>query len=183
LGPALASLTLKVDAARDELNYDTVAAAAMLADVKGDIQAALGDIRRLVYELRPPALDDLGLVASLHLLAERYRGGGLAIACDLPEHLPLLPAAVEVAVYRICAEALTNVVRHAGARTCRIQLVVAKRLELAIDDDGCGIQAAMRAGVGLVSMRERAAELGGACQIQSSPGEGTAVRVWLPLPQ
>jgi signal transduction histidine kinase len=181
LGPALASLTLKVDAARDELSYDAASAAAMLDGVKGDIQAAVSDIRRLVYELRPPALDDLGLVASLRLLVERYRGTNLTIACDLPERLPSLPAAVEVAVYRISAEALTNVVRHATARTCGVRLTVAERVELTISDDGCGLPPDAAAGVGLISMRERAAELGGDCVIASAPGAGTTVRVWLPL--
>jgi len=182
LGPALASLTLKVDAARDELNYDASSAAEMLTGVKGDIQAAVSDIRRLVYDLRPPALDDLGLAASLCLLAERYQSANLTITCELPERLPALPAAVEVAIYRITAEALTNVVRHAGARTCRVRLVVAERVELTISDDGRGLPADAVAGVGLISMRERAAELGGECAITSGAGEGTSVRVWLPLP-
>jgi len=181
LGPVLASLTLKLDAARDELEYDSASASAMLVDIKGDIQAALADIRRLVYELRPPALDDLGLAASLRLLAERYRGANLAITCDLPERLPPLPAAVEVAVYRITAEALTNVVRHAGARTCRVRLVVSDRVELEIVDDGCGLPPEIEAGVGLVSLRERAAELGGECRITATTGAGTQVRVRLPL--
>jgi signal transduction histidine kinase len=127
LGPVLASLTLKVDAARDELAYDAAAAAEMLTGLKGDIQAAVGDVRRLAYDLRPPALDDLGLAASLCLLAERYQSSGLAITCDLPADLPPLPAAVEVAIYRITGEALTNVVRHAGARTWTVRLAVAAR--------------------------------------------------------
>jgi signal transduction histidine kinase len=182
LGPALASLTLKVDAARDELAYDTAAAAAMLEEAKGDIQAAMGDIRRLVYELRPPALDDLGLTVSLRLLAERYQGAHLAITCELPQQLPPLPAAVEVAIYRITAEAITNVVRHAGARTCTVRLSVVERVDLAIADDGRGMPDGATPGVGLISMRERAAELGGACRISSSPGEGMTIHVWLPLP-
>jgi signal transduction histidine kinase len=181
LGPALASLTLKIDATRDELNYDTASAAAMLAAVKGDIQAAIADIRRLVYDLRPPALDDLGLVASIRLLAERYQGADLTIVCQLPERLPALPAAVEVAVYRITAEALTNVVRHAGARVCIVKLAVGERVELEISDNGRGIVADRGEGVGLISMRERAAELGGECVIVSTPGESTTVQVWLPL--
>ncbi len=188
LGPVLASLTLKVDAARDELAYDTAAAAEMLAGLKGDLQAAVEDVRRLAYDLRPPALDDLGLAASLCLLAERYQSGSLAITCDLPEHLPPLPAAVEVAIYRITGEALTNVVRHAGARTCRVRLAVTDRVELTISDDGRGLSADAVAGVGLLSIRERAAELGGECTVTSAtggsaqpPGEGTTVRVWLPL--
>lgn len=182
LGPALASLTLKVDAARDELSYDAASASAMLADVKSDIRIAVADIRRLVYDLRPPALDDLGLAASLCMLAERYQNTDLSIICDLPERLPALPAAVEVAVYRITAEALTNVVRHAGARACRVRLRTAERVELEISDDGRGLPADAIAGVGLISMRERAAELGGECAITAGVGTGTTVRVRLPLP-
>ncbi len=181
LGPALASLTLKVDAAHDELDYDVAAAAAMLRDVKGDIQAALGDIRRVVYELRPPALDDLGLAASLRLLAERYAGPNLAVACDMPPSLPPLPAAVEVATYRISAEALTNIVRHSAASNCRLTLHLADQLHLEIDDNGRGLPAGTPLGVGLLSMRERAAELGGTCRIDSIPGGGTKISVRLPL--
>ena len=182
LGPALASLTLKVDTARDELIYDTQSASEMLVGLKGDIQAAISDIRRLVYDLRPPALDDLGLAASLCLLAERSQSAGLTIACNLPDRLPALPAAVEVAIYRITAEALTNVVRHSGARACRVRLTVGSQVELEISDDGRGAPPDVAAGVGWISMRERAAELGGECTITSAPGEGTSVRVWLPLP-
>jgi signal transduction histidine kinase len=182
LGPALASMTLKVDAARDELNYDAGSATTMLGELKSDIQAAVADIRRLVYDLRPPALDDLGLATSLCLLAERYQNTELTITCDLPERLPALPAAVEVAVYRITAEALTNVVRHAGARACRVRLAVAQRVDLEISDDGRGVPAEAVAGVGLISMRERAAELGGGCTVTSTPGRGTTIHVWLPLP-
>ena len=182
LGPALASLTLKVDAARDELGYDTQSASVMLNGLKGDIQAAISDIRRLVYDLRPPALDDLGLAASLRLLAERYQNADLTITCDLPESTPALPAAVEVAIYRITAEALTNVVRHAGARACRVRLTVGSQVELEISDDGRGLPPDAAAGVGRISMRERAAELGGECTVTAAPGAGTTVRVWLPLP-
>ncbi len=181
LGPALASLTLKVDAARDELDYDLGSAAAMLDALKHDIQEAVSDIRRLVYGLRPPALDDLGLAASLRLLAERRQSAELAVACDLPERLPALPAAVEVALYRITAEALTNVVRYAGARTCRVRLAVGSQLELEISDDGRGAGPDAAAGVGWLSMRERAAELGGTCTIASLSGQGTTIKVRLPL--
>ena len=181
LGPVLASLTLKVDAARDELAYDAAAAAEMLAGLKRDLQAAVEDVRRLAYDLRPPALDDLGLAASLCLLAERYQSSSLAITCDLPADLPPLPAAIEVAIYRITGEALTNVVRHAGARTCTVRLAVTDRVELTINDDGRGLPADAAAGVGLLSMRERAAELGGECALISTPRTGTTLRVWLPL--
>ncbi len=182
LGPALASLTLKVDAARDELDYDTGSASEMLVGLKGDIQAAISDIRRLVYDLRPPALDDLGLAASLCLLAERSRSADLAITCELSDRLPALPAAVEVAIYRITAEALTNIVRHAGAHRGWVRLTVGEKVELEISDDGRGAPHDSAAGVGRVSMRERAAELGGECTVTSKVGEGTTVWVWLPLP-
>jgi signal transduction histidine kinase len=153
----------------------------MLASLKRDLQAAVEDVRRLAYDLRPPALDDLGLAASLCLLAERYQSSSLAITCDLPADLPPLPAAVEVAIYRITGEALTNVVRHAGARTCTVRLAVTDRVELTINDDGRGLPADAAAGVGLLSMRERAAELGGECALISTPRAGTTLRVWLPL--
>ena len=184
LGPALASLTLKVDAARDELDYDVPAAAAMLAALKGDIQAAVADIRRLVYDLRPPALDDLGLATALRMQASHYQSQNLTITVDAPEQLPPLPAAVEVALYRVAAEAMTNVVRHAHSQSCLVRLTVAAdRVDLDIIDDGRGLAPSMPAGVGLVSMRERAAELGGECLITSTPGQGTRVHLWLPLPQ
>jgi signal transduction histidine kinase len=175
-------LTLKTDAVRDELAYDVPAAAAMLADLKGDIQAAVGDIRRLVYDLRPPALDDLGLATALRMQASHYDRSTLAITVETPDSLPPLPAAVDVALYRIAGEALTNVVRHAGARACLIRLTVpGDRVELEMVDDGRGLPNPVSAGVGLLSMRERAAELGGECMVTSTPGSGTRVRVWLPL--
>jgi signal transduction histidine kinase len=183
LGPALASLTLKVDAARDELDYDVPAAGAMLVALKNDIQAAVVDIRRLVYDLRPPALDDLGLVTALRMQAAHYQSQNLTITVEAPEHLPSLPAAVEVALYRIAAEAMTNVVRHAQSQTCLLRLLVdTQRVEMEISDAGCGLAPHAPAGVGLISMRERAAELGGECMISSAPGQGTRVHIWLPLP-
>ncbi len=181
LGPALASLTLKTDAAHDELAYDVPAAATMLVDLKGDIQAAVADIRRLVYDLRPPALDDLGLVTSLRMQASHHESRGLAITVDAPDSVPALPAAVEVALYRIAGEALTNVVRHANAHTCLVRLALGgDRVELEIVDDGRGLPVPIVSGVGLVSMRERATELGGTCTLTSGPGQGTCVHVQLP---
>jgi signal transduction histidine kinase len=93
-----------------------------------------------------------------------------------------LPAAVEVAAYRVVAEALTNVARHAQARTCRITVDRQRSLVLQILDDGVGIASPAPRGVGLDSMRERAAELGGECVITEAVPHGTAIRVSLPLP-
>ncbi|HEX9439339.1 MAG TPA: GAF domain-containing sensor histidine kinase, partial [Roseiflexaceae bacterium] len=181
LGPALASLTLQIDAAREELVADSAAADAMLVELKADVQAAIADIRQLVYGLRPPALDELGLVAALRTQVARYSRPELTITLAAPDDLPQLPAAVEVAIYRIVLEALTNVVRHAQARTCAIRLTLGERLELEIRDDGRGLPEHAQPGVGLHAIRERAAELGGSCTIESVPGMGTCVRAVLPV--
>ena len=102
---------------------------------------------------------------------------------EAPERLPGLPAAVEVAAYLIATEALTNVVRHAHARTCTLRLACNGALELEVRDDGRGLPDQPRAGVGLTSMRERAAELGGTCTVEAVAGGGTLVRAHLPLPE
>ena len=185
LGPALAAQTLKVGAARSLLRRDPDAADARLAELEGDLADALADVRRLVYNLRPPALDELGLAAAIRQAASDYAGGpdGTRIWVDAPERLPPLPAAVEVAAYRIVQEALTNVVRHARARECLVTLRLATgALEVEVVDDGAGLPAPHRSGVGLSSMQERAAELGGSCSIAAQPAGGTRVLARLPLP-
>ncbi len=183
LGPQLATLTLKLDAARNLLSQEEPAAAdALLAELKAQTQAAISDIRRLVYDLRPPALDELGLIAAIREQATSYSQNGLNVSVEAPEHLPPLPAAVEVAAYRITQEALTNVVRHARARTCRIRISFGNELRLEINDDGIGLPEGPRAGVGLSSIRERAAELGGTCEVEPAPASGTRVLTRLPLP-
>ena len=146
------------------------------------MEAAISDIRRLVYDLRPPALDELGLVAAIHEAAAQYATNGLRVNIDAPESLPPLPAAVEVAAYRITQEALTNVVRHAEARNCRVRLSLGGELELEIIDDGVGLPEDRRPGVGLTSMQERAAELGGRCVVEPFAAGGTRVLARLPLP-
>jgi signal transduction histidine kinase len=183
LGPRLAAQTLKVGSARSLYPQDPAAADALLAGLETDIEAALTDIRRLVYDLRPPALDELGLVGAVRETAAQYGENGLSISLRTPERLPILPAAVEVAAYRIVQEALTNVVRHAHAGSCLIRLSLNDVLELEITDDGVGLPADRRAGVGLSSMRERAAELGGTCLIEPAPSGGVRVLARLPLPK
>lgn len=187
LGPALASLTLKADAARNLLSNDPATADVLLAELKTQTQSAIADIRRLVYELRPPALDELGLVAAIQAQAAHYdgRGGGISISVVAPpSDLPPLSAAVEVAAYRIVLEALTNAVRHAHADRCRVHIECDGALKLEIVDNGHGLASARPAGVGLRSMRERAAELGGVCTVESVAGaRGTRVFARLPLPE
>jgi signal transduction histidine kinase len=187
LGPALAAHTLKVGSARALFKTDPAAADALLAELERDTEAALTDIRRLVYDLRPPALDELGLVGAIRENILQYRtADGLRVAVDAPDAMPPLPAAVEVAAYRIAQEALTNVVRHARAQRCVIILTrddARPGLILEIRDDGIGLPTERRAGVGLTSMRERAQELGGTCVIESRAEGGTRVFARLPLEQ
>jgi signal transduction histidine kinase len=141
------------------------------------------DVRRLIHALRPPVLDDMGLVPALRSLPVSL---GHAVTCttfviDAPDTLPPLPAAVEVAAYRIVQEALTNVVKHAQAHNCLVTLSYDDVLHVSIRDDGCGIAEGRVSGVGLASMRERAEELGGTCQVDAGDGEGTNVLARLPL--
>jgi signal transduction histidine kinase len=182
LGPQLASQTLTIDAIFKLLPHDPAAARGLLQHLKTQSQQAIADIRRLVYALRPPALDDLGLLAALRAQAAQYDGSGVQIVVVAPAALPALPAAVEVAAYRIAQEAMTNVVKHAGAQRCVVELALGDGLTVTIADDGRGLAAERRAGVGLVSMQERAAELGGRLSIGERSGGGTCVAAWLPLP-
>jgi signal transduction histidine kinase len=179
LGPALAALTLKLDAARNLADRDTAATKTLLAELRGQTQAAITDIRRLVYDLRPPALDELGLVPAMREYATRLTSDGLQITLEA-DALPPLSAAAEVATYRIVTEALTNVVHHAHARHAQVRLSCAGMLHIEVTDDGAGLPPNVRAGVGLTSMRERAEELGGVCTVESPEG-GTRVMARLPL--
>jgi signal transduction histidine kinase len=183
LGPTLASLVQLLDTARKLVSRDPDAADALLVDVKDQIKMAITDIRRLVYALRPPVLDELGLVSAVGEHIGRYnQPNGLRVLIDAPDPLPALPAAVEVAAYHISLEALTNVARHANAQTCRIRFSLENGLIIEIIDDGDGLPMDRHAGVGLTSMRERAAELGGEFRIESAKTHGTRVWARLPLP-
>jgi signal transduction histidine kinase len=185
LGAQLAGLNVQAGALRRLIPRDPDAAEELVVELREELRGAIADIRRLVYDLRPPALDDLGLVESLRQLAERYgsKDEPLNVLVEAPEDLPDLPAAVEVAVYRITQEALTNVARHARARTCVVRLIVEEDVTLEIVDAGAGIPAERSAGVGLSSMQERASELGGICIVEPVPKGGTKVLVRLPLPR
>ena len=183
LGPTLASLVQLLDTARTLVSRDPETTARLLGDVKDQLKVAITDIRRLVYALRPPVLDELGLVSAIDEHIGRYnQQNGLAVLLEAPNPFPPLPAAVEVAAYHIALEALTNVARHANAQTCRIRLSFQGGLHLEIIDDGVGLPPDCQAGVGFSSMRERAAELGGECKIERGATHGTRVWARLPLP-
>jgi len=184
LGPQLASQTLTIDAMTKLLDNDPDRVRELLQHLKTQSQTAIQDIRRLVYNLRPPALDELGLVMALIEGGKQVEQGGLSINITAtPDPLPLLPAAVEVAVYRITQEALTNVARHTQATDCQVFITIRNQhLELTINDNGQGFPAQYHYGVGLNSMRERVGELSGDIALANLPTGGAQVQIWLPLP-
>ena len=140
LGPALAGAALKVEAAENLLASDPAAAGKLLEDARSEIQNAVADVRRLVYALRPPALDELGLVEALREQAEKLGAADHPrVEIDASDQLEGLPAAVEVAAYRISLEAMTNAARHADARTCVVRIALNEDLELEVVDDGAGL--------------------------------------------
>jgi signal transduction histidine kinase len=184
LGPAIAGLTLGLDTARG-LATGHRELEDLLARLKAETQQAVADIRRIVYGLRPPALDQVGLVGALReeITLVEHQAPELSVSLNLPdEDLDGLPAAVEVAVYRIIREAVTNVLRHASARSCQVSITSsAQELRLEVDDDGAGMPHGWRAGVGITAMRERVAELGGELAIEPRAPHGTCIIARLPL--
>lgn len=183
LGPTLSSTVLGLSRARDLVSRDPAAAVRQLEQLTAQVQDAVAEVRRLVYGLRPPALDELGLVGALD---EQAQGLG-PIRVHGPRGPVPLSAAVEVAAYRIAMEAMTNAARHANPRAVTVDVAVDERpggaLRLEIADDGVGLPEGYRAGVGITSMRERAAELGGSCTVERRAPHGTLVRAEVPLEQ
>lgn len=182
IGSALAGLALHAGNARKALPGDPEAAARWVGPVEEGIRAAVADVRRIVDDLRPPALDDLGLAEAVRQRAASIVPG--AVVTDELNGTPL-PAALEVATYRIATEALANVARHARASRVTVSLATESPpglLLLDVRDDGAGLSPGATPGVGLRSMCERAEEVGGRCDVQPVPGGGTVVHAELPLP-
>ncbi|HXP53964.1 MAG TPA: histidine kinase, partial [Streptosporangiaceae bacterium] len=178
LGPTLAGLALGIDTVRRGLPDGSAGGTEdLLVALREEAERAVADIRRIAYNLRPPVLDEMGLVGAIREHATRL--GGTTVAVPAP--LPTLPAAVEVAAYRIAVEAMTNASRHAPGAAIEVSLRVNGCLELQVADAGTGLPPGFRAGVGLRSMRERAAELGGECVLDPRDPHGTVVRASLPL--
>jgi signal transduction histidine kinase len=177
LGPTLAGLTMQLGTVHRLVRTEPHAAEERVMRLQDFSRAALETVRRLAQGLRPPALDELGLAESLRRLAE-------SLDLELtgpPAALPPLPAAVEVAAYRIVAEGLSNIARHAGTGGAELAFVVDEHtLVLCLSDQGRGCVPGAP-GVGLIAMRERAEELGGSLAMSSAPGGGTRVTAWLPL--
>ena len=179
LGPALSGVVFQVDAARLMVDRDPETAKRHLVATTDHVKEVVADVRRLVHDLRPPALDDRGLVGALSQLAESL---DLSVEVTADGVDAGLPAAVEVAAYRIAAESLNNVARHAGATAVHVALTATPdALVVEVRDDGRGMAADAQAGVGLLSLRERAAELGGTTEVTCPDDGGTVVRARLPL--
>jgi signal transduction histidine kinase len=180
LGPSLAAITLKLQVATSK--RDDRERGALLTEIRDETQAAVTEVRRVVDDLRPPAIDEVGLVAAIRQRAASLSTEGLHYEVDGPDPLPTLPAAVEVAAFRIASEAMANVAKHSGASRCRIDLQLDDILTVTISDNGHGPELAAPRGVGWTSMRERAAELGGSCTIARRSDGGVIVAATLPLP-
>jgi signal transduction histidine kinase len=182
LGPTLAGLTLGLDTARSR-SAGQPELQELLGRLKTETQRAVTDVRRIVYGLRPPALDEFGLVGSLREEVGRlqYEAPELSVTLDAPdEGLADLPAAVEVACYRIVTEALTNVTRHAHATQCSVRIHLDNTLNVDVRDNGVGLPEGWRTGVGIASMRERVTELGGRLDIEPCLPHGTRITACLP---
>ncbi len=181
LGPALAALTLRVDTLRNRAGDPDLDLEAELLALRSGIQDTVTDVRRIVTGLRPPALDELGVAGAIEQLAAGLAGSGLQVDVRVPE-LPPVPAAVEVALYRVVQEAVTNVVKHAAATRARIAVAVCgNEVRLDVTDNGAGGARPRVGGVGLAGMRDRVEEIGGTLRLSSRPGAGTTVAVVLPL--
>jgi len=189
LGPSLAAIGMRAEASAELLESDPAAARALLDELGADVQATLADIRRLVDGLRPPALDELGLVGAISRQVQRLEGSSAGgspattiVVTASPTPLPELPAAVEVAAYRIAIEAVTNAVRHAAATSCRVRLrTIDDLLFVVVVDDGTGLPDSVARGTGLESMETRAVELGGSLRVARRRAGGTRIEARLPL--
>lgn len=192
LGPVLASQSLKIAAANQLLESDPARAKLLLEEIDSQNEATLAEIRELVYALRPSTLDELGLVGAVNdfiagLNSNPDSGSDLHIRnLKSQAELPPLPAALEVAAYRIVTEALTNVTRHSNAHNCDVSIELesingSRSLILSVIDDGVGLPKERKQTVGMTSMKERAEEIGGTILIESKEGDGTRVNARLPF--
>jgi signal transduction histidine kinase len=178
LGPSLAAIVLRLNAAQSRT--DDTERNQLIAETRDEVKEAIAEVRRLVDDLRPPAIDEVGLLGAIRQCAIRL-SGDVAFEISGPAEVSTLPAAVEVAAFRIASEAMTNVARHSGATRCRVVVAIGGTFDLTVTDNGHGADPTTAPGVGWVSMRERAAELGGSCTITSRGEGGLVVRAVLPL--
>jgi two-component system NarL family sensor kinase len=182
LGPALAGVALGLRAVRNQLADASGAdPEPLLRRLSEEVESNVEDVRRIVHDLRPVVLDQLGLVGAVRAFADRCSTGDLRVDLVAEDELPPLSAATEVAAYRITVEALTNALRHAGATRCTVRLTVEDDLLVEVEDDGTGLPDSCPAGVGLASMRQRSAGVGGSLLLSAGAAGGTRVAAHLPV--
>lgn len=181
LGPALAGVALGLRAVRNQLVAQGHEPGPLLARLSEEAEASVDVVRRIVHDLRPAVLDQLGLLGAVRAYAERCSNTDLQVELVAPDDLPPLSAATEVAAYRIAVEAVTNAVRHAGATRCTVRLRIDDGLQVEVEDDGHGIAEDALPGVGLASMRERSAGVGGQLLLSRRSGGGTRITARLPV--
>ncbi|MBD0383956.1 GAF domain-containing sensor histidine kinase [Paenibacillus sedimenti] len=199
IAPRLAAMRLTASLVTDWIRKDPNKAIEIITQFKQDIAETVEEIRGIVYDLRPPALDELGLIGAVRQRMEQLQqleqvkgitdSVPLRFTFDSPDRLPMLPAAVEVGAYRIATEALVNVVKHARADTCVIRIAVEtdpdRELVVEVTDNGVGLPDQLAStdgnGLGLTSLWERARELGGTCVVGNLAGGGMRVQARLPL--
>ncbi len=185
LGPALAAIAMQADTARAVVRENPDAAEQLLITVTNDARDVVQEVRRLVYDLRPPALDELGLVGAIERVARQHSSGTLDIRVQAADGLPPGDAAVEVAIYRIVSEALTNVVRHSAATECVVNIAFIRAplhegYDVTVEDNGCGLDPKAPFGLGIRSMIERAGEVSGEVTVSKREAGGTTVRLLVP---
>jgi two-component system, NarL family, sensor kinase len=185
LGPALTGVSLGVRTALRKLERHDASASVsdaheLLARAADEVDSLVLEVKRIVRDLRPTALDQLGLVGAIAAFTRRFEDD-VEFDLELPRAPVDLPAAVEVAVYRIVTEAVNNVVRHAAASHCWLSLSVGDLVDLDVVDDGVGLVDGAAPGVGWAAMGERVSELGGRLQIVRRAPQGTQVHVQIPV--
>jgi signal transduction histidine kinase len=212
LGPTLAAIALGLEALWETLPPQDPRRDDLVGPLREAASSSVGDVRRIVDDLRPTALDELGLSAAIRNAAEQLiERSGTTVTYELPDTVPPMPAAVEVAVFLIAMEAMANVARHAAATHCTVSVHAGTTVELEVCDDGCGIDAGSvsmgprrhralpgtaaasvlpevpsvpppgRLGAGLRIMRERATELGGTLDVTTGAPGGTRVLACIPV--
>lgn len=183
LGPALTGVSLGLHTAARQLERGghgtTLPSHALVDQAATDVDALVVEVKRIVRDLRPTALDALGLVDAIGEFTRTF-GEDLTFHVTVPSAGLELPAAAEVAIYRIVTEAVTNIVRHAGASECWIDIGLESGVEVVVCDDGTGVDRGAVAGVGWSAMRERAHEFGGTVHVDDRVPCGTRVVVDLP---
>jgi two-component system NarL family sensor kinase len=187
LGPSLAAILIALEALLAYHDQDPPRAERTLRELTGQVRDSIAEIRRLVDGLRPPALDELGLVGAIEQRVRRYNVSpgpqlrGFDVSVESHGVSGALPAAIEVAAFRIAIEAVYNASKHSGATLCRVDLTFGTELRINVIDDGHGLVNPAAEGAGLASMRERAAETGGWVDVSAAHPSGTKVLAVLPL--